>query len=189
MPSTPTLYRTTRHTRNTLAAAALAAAFMLPAAAQTIRPGLWEINNKVQGAKGANANALAEAQKQMANLPPEQRKMVEAMMAKQGIALAAGADGGMKITYCVTKEMAEKKELPAGQQGDCKTSHTPIAGGMNISYTCTNPPSTGKGQVLFQGDSAYTMRMTMSGTVQGQQESMTIDSTGRLVSPVCTAKN
>jgi|EP01034_Spumella_vulgaris_P040304 hypothetical protein len=178
----------TRNLRHILPAAALAAAFILPASAQTIRPGLWEINNKVSNAKGGNASALAEAQKQLAALPPEQRQMMEAMMAKQGIALSGGADGGMKITYCVTKEMAEKKELPAGQQGDCKTSHTPIPGGMNISYTCTNPPSSGNGQVLFQGDSAYTMRMNMSGTMQGKQESMTVDSTGRLLSPNCTAK-
>jgi hypothetical protein len=105
------------------------------------------------------------------------------------VALSAGADGGMKLTYCVTKEMAEKKELPAGQQGDCKTSQTPIPGGMNISFTCTRPPSSGTGQVLFQGDSAYTMRMNVTGTMQGQQESMTVDSTGRLLSPVCTPKN
>jgi hypothetical protein len=175
--------------RNTLTAAALAAAFIFPASAQSIRPGLWEITNKVQNAQGANANALAEAQKQLAGLPPEQRKMLEAMMSRQGIALTGSADGGMKISYCVTKEMAEKKELPAGQQGDCKTSQTPIPGGLNISFTCSNPPSTGSGQVLFQGDSAYTMRMNMSGTVQGKQESMTIDSAGRLISPVCTAKN
>ena len=42
--------------------------------------------------------------------------------------------------------------------------------------------------MLFQGDSAYTMRMNMSGTMQGKQESMTVDSTGRLLSPNCTAK-
>ncbi|WP_377701170.1 DUF3617 domain-containing protein [Pseudoduganella sp. UC29_71] len=170
-------------------AAALAAVFISPAAAQTIRPGLWEITNKIHSAKGGNASALAAAQKQLANLPPEQRQMVEAMMARQGVALSAGADGGMKLTYCVTREMAEKKELPAGQQGDCKTSQTPIPGGMNISFTCTRPPSSGTGQVLFQGDSAYTMRMNVTGTMQGQQESMTVDSTGRLLSPVCTPKN
>jgi len=178
----------TRNLRHILPAAVIAAAFIFPASAQTIRPGLWEITNKVSNARGGNANALAEAQKQLAALPPEQRQMMEAMMAKQGIALTGGADGGMKITYCVTREMAEKKELPAGQQGDCKTSQTPIAGGMNISYTCANPPSSGSGQVLFQGDSAYTMRMNMSGTLQGKQESMTVDSAGRLLSPNCGAK-
>lgn len=178
----------TRNLRHILPAAVIAAAFIAPASAQTIRPGLWEINNKVSNAKGGNASAMAEAQKQLAALPPEQRQMMEAMLAKQGIALTGGADGGMKITYCVTKEMAEKKELPAGQQGDCKTSQTPIPNGMNISFTCSNPPSSGSGQVLFQGDSAYTMRMNMSGTVQGKQESMTVDSTGRLLSPTCAAK-
>lgn len=171
-----------------ITAAALAAAFIFPASAQTIRPGLWEISNKIQNAKGGNAGALAEAQKQLAGLPPEQRQMLEAMLARQGVGISGSADGGMKMTYCVTREMAEKKELPAGQQGDCKTSQTPIPGGMNISYSCTNPPSNGNGQVLFQGDSAYTMRMNVSGTVQGKQESMTIDSSGRLLSADCAAK-
>jgi hypothetical protein len=176
------------HARHILPAAILAAGFILPAAAQTIRPGLWEITNKIQSASGGNAQALSEAQKQLASLPPEQRKMVEAMMAKQGVALSSSGDGGMKLTYCVTREMAEKKELPTGQQGDCKSTSTPIAGGMNVSFTCTKPPSSGSGQVIFQGDSAYTMRMTINGAMQGKQESMTVDSTGRLLSPDCAGK-
>lgn len=174
--------------RHILPAALLAAAFILPAAAQTLRPGLWEITNQIQSASGGNAQALAEAQKQLANLPPEQRKMVEAMMAKQGVALSSSGDGGMKLTYCVTKEMAERKEVPTGQQGDCKSTSTPISGGMNVSFSCTKPPSSGSGQLMFQGDSAYTMRMTISGAMQGKQESMTVNSSGRLLSPDCAGK-
>ena len=173
--------------RHAIPAAALAAVFILPAAAQTIRPGQWEITNRITGGSGANAGALAEAQKQLANLPADQRKMVEAMLARQGVTMSGNGDG-IKLTHCVTKEMAEKKELPAGQQGDCTSSNTPIAGGMNVSFSCSKPPSSGKGQVLFQGDSAYTMRMNITATVQGKQETMTVDSTGRLLSPQCTGK-
>lgn len=172
-------------------AATLAAALTLTlslaasASAQTIRPGLWEISNKVQSGNSQTASALAMAQKELANMPPEQRRMVESMLAKQGVGMSVGGDGGIKITHCVTKEMAERKELPTGQQGDCKSANTPIPGGMNVSFTCAKPPSSGTGQVMFQGDSGYTMTMDVSGNVNGKPERMTVNSVGRLLSPVC----
>lgn len=174
-------------------AAALAAALSLtlsiaaPAAAQTMRPGLWEISNKVQSGNSQTASALAMAQKELANMPPEQRKMVESMLAKQGVGMSVAGDGGIKITHCVTKEMAERKELPTGQQGECTSSNTPIPGGMNVSFSCSKPPSSGTGQMMFQGDSGYTMKMDVSGTVNGKSERMTVHSVGRLLSPVCPA--
>lgn len=158
-----------------------------PASAQTIRPGLWEISNKIQSGNSQTASALAMAQKELANMPPEQRKMVESMLARQGVGMTVGDDGGVKITHCVTKEMADRKELPTGQQGDCKSSNSPIPGGMNVSFSCTKPPSSGTGQMMFQGDSGYTMKMDISGTVNGKAERMTVHSVGRLLSPVCPA--
>jgi hypothetical protein len=94
----------------------------LPAAAQTLKPGLWEVTNKMQGGSGQMQNAMSEMQKQMASMPPEQRKMIEEQMAKSGVKMGAGGPaGGMSMQICMTKEMVEKNEVPA-QQGDCKTT-------------------------------------------------------------------
>ena len=84
----------------------------LPAAAQTMKPGLWEITNKMGGSgdQGAKmAAAMEQMQKQMASMPPEQRKQMEKMMAQQG--MAPGAGGGMATRICMTKEMAARNEL------------------------------------------------------------------------------
>ena len=173
--------------RHLIPAAAFAAVFTFPlhAAAQTMRPGLWEISNKVQSGNSQTAAAMAAAQKELANMPPEQRKMIEGMLAKQGVGMSVGGDGGVTITHCVTKEMADRKELPTGQQGDCTSTNTPVPGGMNVSFNCAKPPSSGTGQVKFQGDSGYTMNMNVNSTVNGKPERMTVQSVGRLLSPVC----
>ncbi|MEN0108627.1 MAG: DUF3617 domain-containing protein, partial [Pseudomonas sp.] len=55
------------------------------AQAQQLEPGLWEINSKnIQ----VNGQQLPDLQLLMGSLPPEQRKMAEQAMAKQGVAMA-----------------------------------------------------------------------------------------------------
>ena len=68
------------------------AAVCLPAAAQ-LKPGLWEITNKVGGNAQLDA-ARAQMQQQLAAMPPEQRKQMEAMMAQRGMSMPGAAAGG-----------------------------------------------------------------------------------------------
>jgi len=95
-----------------------------PAAAQTMKPGLWEITNKMGGSGESGAKmaaAMEQMQKQMASMSPEQRKQMKKMMAQQGVNMAPGAAaGGMAVRVCITKEMAARNETPAQTQGDCK---------------------------------------------------------------------
>ncbi len=156
-----------------------------PALAQNLKPGLWEINNKMQSSSGQMEKAMAESQKQMAAMPPEQRKMMQDMMAKQGLSMGPGAGGNMAVKICMTKEMAERNELPA-QQGDCKTTNSPRSGNtMKMSFTCTQPPSSGEGTVTFVSPEAYTMKMTMKSMMQGKPETMTMDGGGKWLSADC----
>jgi len=180
--------------RHSLLAAIVAAALLpafpaLPtyATSAAMRPGLWEITSKIKPDDPQAAAAMAEAQKQMANMAPEQRKMIEAMMAKQGVGLSVNGDG-VKVTYCITKDMAERREFPTGQQGQCTNSSTPTASGMHVSFTCTNPPSSGNGQVTFQGDTAYTTTMNVTTSARGKSESMSVNATGRWLGADCGAK-
>ena len=93
--------------------AAALVAFASTAGAQTLKPGLWEVTHKMQSSSGQMEQGMAQMQQQMASMPPEQRKMVEEMMAKQGVKPGAGGPGGMSVKTCMTKEMAERNELPA----------------------------------------------------------------------------
>lgn len=156
------------------------------AIAQTTKPGLWEITNKMQSSSGEMEKAMANMEKQMASMPPEQRKQMQDMMAKQGVSMGPSAGGGMSVKMCITKEMAERNELPQQQQGDCKTTHSPRSGNtMKFSYVCAQPPSSGEGVMTFNGDTAYTMKMNTTTTVKGKPEKMTMDAAGKWLSADC----
>jgi hypothetical protein len=152
--------------------------------AQTMKPGLWESTSKM-GASPEMEQAMARMQQQMASMPPEQRKMMEEMMSRQGGAVGAGGSG-MVAKVCVTREMAERGDMPTQQRGDCTTTTSDkTSRGMTMKFTCTNPPSSGEGQFSFSGDSAYTMKMKINSSAQGAPKTMTIDSSGTWLGADC----
>ena len=159
-----------------------------PAAAQTMKPGLWEINNKMGGSGDTGAKmaaAQAEMQKQMAAMPPEQRKQMEKMMAQQGVNMApSAAGGGMAVRVCITKEMAARNETPT--QGDCKQEQMQESGNTTkFKFTCSKPPSSGEGEVTMNSPESYTMKMKMTSQEKGKPEQMTMDAQGKFVSSDC----
>lgn len=167
----------------TVGTAAAATLLALSAQAQTLKPGLWEVRQQTQSGSGQMEQAMAQMQQQMASMSPEQRKMMEDMMARQGM----GA-GGTALKVCLTREMVERNEMPAQQQGDCTSTHSPRTGNtMKIAFSCTRPPSRGEGQISFLSPEAYTLKMTTHTTVRGQAETMTMDGSGRWLSADCGA--
>jgi hypothetical protein len=152
--------------------------------AQSIKPGLWEFSTQMAGGSGKMADAMAQAQKQMESMPPEQRKMMQDMMAKQGVQMGAGA-GGMTVKICMTKEMAERNEV-SHQQGDCTHTNSPRVGNtMKFSFVCTKPPSSGEGEVTFSSPEAYSMKMTTTTTAQGRTEKIAMQNSGRWLGNDC----
>jgi len=156
------------------------------ATAQTIRPGLWEMQNRM-GGNPAMEQAMAQMQQQMAAMTPAQRKQMEAMMAQQGVAMPqAGAGGALSMKVCVTPEMAARGDMPTQTEGDCTTTITSRSGNtLKMNFACKNPPATGEGSYTFQGDTAYTMKMAMKTTRAGKTESMTMDGQGKWLSADC----
>jgi hypothetical protein len=164
-----------------LVAAAAVLAFALPAGAQTMKPGLWEIHNKMSG--GQMDQAMADMQKQLAQMPPEQRKQMEAAMAQQGVKMAPAAGGGMVVQMCMTKEMVERNDVPV-QNGCTATQNRKSGNRVQFAYTCANPPSSGEGEMTFTPES-YTSHMTMKTAVQGKTETIVSDSTGKWLKADC----
>jgi hypothetical protein len=159
-------------------AAAVLVAFASTAGAQSLKPGLWEITNKMQTGSG-------QMEQQMANMPPDQRKMMEEMMAQRGVKMGSAGPGGMSVKMCMTKEMVERNEIPA-QQGDCKTTQQARSGNtMKMAFTCTNPPSSGEGQITFTSPEAYSMKMLVNTTMQGKPEKINMDGTGKWLGADC----
>jgi hypothetical protein len=172
--------------RTLMPALLLAAACCAPAAhAAKLKPGLWEMTSKVAAANPETMQALSMAQQHMANMPPEQRRALEQTLAQHGVKMNLAEDGGVKVNFCLTKEQAENPQLPAGQPGQCTTTQTPVPGGMNVAFKCSKPQSSGSGQVIFDGDQGYSMRMNVDSTMQGQSQHMTIESQGRWLGADC----
>ena len=173
-----------------LACAALGAQANVMAASQaaTIRPGLWQVDSKMASPDAATDNAMSMVLQQLGNLPPDQRKQLESMAASRGMAMpTVGADGAVRVTACVTPDMAARRQIPTGQPGDCKSKNTDIAGGMNISFTCANPKSSGEGQVRLSGDQAFSMQLAVTTSARGTPEQVNVTSNGKWLGASCPA--
>jgi hypothetical protein len=154
--------------------------------AQNMKPGLWEISTQMQGS-GQTGKAMAEAQKQMESMPPEQRKMMQDMMASKGMQMGGPAGGGgMTIKVCMTQEMVDRNEVGRQQPGCTHTYGQRSGNTMKFSWVCTQPPSSGEGQVTFTSPEAYSMKMTSTSTVRGNpEEKMDMQTSGRWLGGDC----
>lgn len=151
-----------------------------PALAQTIKPGFWQFDNKITSNDAQNDSAMAAALRQMGNLPPEQRKAMAEMAAKQGVTMPViGTDGTISSQICITPEMAARKQIPTGQPGKCTSNNLPVPGGMKLAFSCTDPQSRGEGKLTYQGDDAFTVVMNLVTSASGAQQQMTVNSKGK----------
>ncbi|MEP6790421.1 MAG: DUF3617 domain-containing protein [Ramlibacter sp.] len=168
-----------------LFATAVAAVLCLPAAAQSLKPGLWEVTNTMVG-NPQMEQAMAQMQQQLAAMSPAQRKQMEEVMAKQGVQMGGAAGGGMSAKVCMTKEMVETTPVPVQQHGDCKMTTQQRSGNtQKMAYTCTNPPSTGEGEYTFLGAEGYKGKMTVTSSARGKQQTMTMEGSGKWLGADC----
>ena len=93
---------------------------------------------------------MAEMQKQMAQMSPAERKQMEDMMGKQGVRMAARSrrrHGGADV-----HDQGDGRAQRHADAGRLPDDQNPRSGNtMKMAFTCTNPPSSGEGQVTFSG--------------------------------------
>ena len=167
----------------TLVAGACALA-SLSAGAQTLRPGLWEMQHRVKG-DARMEQQMAEMQKQLSSMPPEQRQQMEAMMAGRGMQMSPADGGGAAMRICITREMAERNDIPTSR-GECKTGPQQRSGNtLKMTFACTDPPSSGDTQVTFNGSESYTARTNVTSTVGGKPETMSMEGSGKWLAADC----
>jgi hypothetical protein len=155
------------------------------ASAQSTKPGLWEIGHRMSGNAQVD-QAMAQMQQQMATMPPDQRKMMEEMMARQGMAMPKTAGGGMTMQVCISPEMAARQDMPQPSDGDCTTKVTSRSGkSMSMRFECKNPASSGEGTYTFQGDTGYTLKMTVKTVQNGKTETVQMDGQGKWLAASC----
>jgi hypothetical protein len=173
--------------KNTLAliACGCASLMALPATAQTMKPGLWELSSKVSSPDGRMQNMMAEVQKHLANMSPEQRQQMQQMMERNGVQLQAGAGGALTTRMCMTKEMIARREFPV-QKGECKQKVTPVAGNkMKVAVSCTKPAISGEGELTVDSETSYRATMHTTATNGDVQQAMDVNAVGTWVSADC----
>lgn len=107
------------------------------AQAQSVKPGLWEttvVRMTVDGQDMLTQMNAAQEQmrKSLAQLPPEQRKRMEAMMSGQGAM-------GMGTRICITPEMAanDRSMMQKPEDSDCDTPKFSKNGNrLNFEMSC-----------------------------------------------------
>lgn len=150
-----------------------------------LRPGLWEHSFTMKSESGRIEAAMAEMQRQLEGLPPAQRKMMEDMMAAQGVKMGQGG-AGMTVQVCITPEMAARQEVPVQTEGDCTSKIDSRTGNtMKVSFSCTNPPSSGQGTYTFRGDTGYDMDMTVRSQQGNKPTTMNLKGKGRFLAASC----
>ena len=166
----------------TLFASALALA-TLHAAAQTQVPGLWEHSFKMKSQDAETDKALADMQKQMAAMAPEQRKQIEQMMSSRGMSMGAQ---GTVLKVCVTKDDVARKAEPQFREGCTQQVVQRTASSMKVKFECPQPqPMSGEGEMSFTSDKAYTGKSTVTSQANGKAQQMTIEMAGKWLAADC----
>jgi hypothetical protein len=152
------------------------------AAAQKMSPGLWEHTVVMKSQSGRLEQAMKEMQANMASLPPEQRKMMQEMMGRQGVALGAN---GNSVKVCLSKQDVENDQIPPAQEG-CTQTAKRSGNVWQISFQCSGPPpSSGEGQVTLQGNAGYSGRFNVMTEIDDAPERVQMTTTGKWLSADC----
>ena len=140
------------------------------AAGMTLKPGLWEIKVVKQVMDGRDmsaqmAAAAANMQQAMANMTPEQRAKMQAMLPSTA---GLGGNGGFRI--CVSPEMAKRNTPVIDKDGRCQPATVNHSGNVTTyEFSCSSNGSSrqGKGQVTTVGDVITTVADMTSTTANG----------------------
>lgn len=150
-----------------------------------VQPGLREQVITLKTGSGQMEAQMAQMQQQLASMPPEQRKMVQDMMARQG---AGMGPQGSTVRVCVTPEQARRAELPQ-HEGNCRHEALPASGAtLRYRFSCTGEhPTSGEGEFTLASPTRYSGRASMLTQVQGKPEKVDMTMTGRWIAADCGA--
>jgi hypothetical protein len=153
----------------------------------SIAPGLWEHRMAMKSSDPRLEKQMAEAQRAMAAMPPEQRRMMEQMMAQQGIGMGAvgGPGGGMTMKICITPEQAAKQELPPPGERCTHRITGRTANSLKFAVECPAEQARGEGETVFSGNKAYDGRFTMQRQNGGATETMQMQVQARWLGADC----
>ena len=154
------------------------------AAAQSLRPGLWDYALQTRNGSGPPMN-LAQM---LRSLPPSARPQVEARLRAQGMALSP--DGGLQI--CLDNASLAAGHPPLHLSGRCDVhwKHGDPAD-WSFHYACQSPDVQGQGSLHIASPTAYSSAYTVSGphgSVSGQAKAHWVATSCGGVPPLRSAR-
>ncbi len=145
-----------------------------------IKPGLWEHQMTMKSESGQLEKQLEMVRQQMKAMPPAQKKMMEDMMAKQGLSMDFS---NQTVSNCLTEEEAARGEFEWAENTSCEHNIVTRGEQTRIEFTC--PEDNAQGEMVLEGDSAYTGQSTALVDFGGTPEKVTITHSGQWVSADC----
>jgi hypothetical protein len=190
-------------------AGVVALAGISPSYAETLKldmePGLWEykmalLGDDAQKMAASQTNqikqAMEEIKKQMANMPAEQRKQMEAVMAQSGMTLnedgigfqngeVSLSDKGSVVKSCVTQAEIERGQFNE-TQGECASTIKQLsAKHFKSTQSCKGGDGSSEMEVIFDSPKHYTAKGTVTHVVDGKQQVMQVSMVGTWLGNDC----
>ena len=171
-----------RFTLAAVASLSFSAAAPAQGAAQAQKPGLWETKTTIRNPE--MDAAMATMQQEMASMPPEQRQMVEKMMASQGTGMSGNA---MTSRMCVTKEQAAMNSVPPQPDNQCQQKEVSrSANTIKYAYKCTGKQEmSGTGEFVLNGPTSWSMHSITDAVVEGKPQHTEMNVAGAWIADDC----
>ncbi len=150
-----------------------------PAYGEALLPGLWEFSSDNIEVNGMQMPGVAEMIEQMESLPSDQKKMMEDMLAAQGVELGAN---GMRV--CLSEAQVKSRKLPFQDEPGCSqtiTEQTP----SRWSFTFECPDAKGRGETRVISEREVASSIESEYRVGTQQGSSRMQSQGKWLSADC----
>lgn len=161
-----------------------AAALLLAASAvqaEEMLPGLWEFASDDIEVDGMQMPGVEEMVEQMKNLPPDERGVMEEMLAAQGVQLGAR---GMRI--CLSEAQVQSRKLPFQDEPGCSQEITEQTDSL-WAFTFQCPDARGKGKTRLISEREVASVIESDYRVGTQQGSSRMQSRGKWLSADCGA--
>jgi len=149
--------------------------------APPIKPGLWQVQS--QREVDGQRTQMPDMSEHLKNMPPEQRKQIEAMMKQRGVDMSGGSMNDMKI--CLSKDSVDPSQWQRNQ-GTCTTDYvTRSSSAWKWHTSCREPAAETDGEAFFTSSDSYTVKTATTMTIQGQTRITRMTLNSKWLGPDC----
>ncbi len=151
---------------------------MSAAGAEGIKEGQWSMTTAIH-MEGADTQS-AKAMKEMENMSPEDKAMIQQMMGGMGVKMGAPG-GGMGMTTTIKQCLTNDDPVPeANNEKNCKQTHTMRGNAVNFEVVCDNSRSTGE---VTYNNGSMTGTIHSTSSEKGRPQNVTMDIRGEYIGP------